>query len=63
MTISKSSASSINSPLILVIHETNGALFFNINGLFLLSLILFAPLLTPGVVTVIVPLTNIYASE
>ena len=29
-TISKSSASSINSPLILVIHETNGALLFNI---------------------------------
>ena len=35
ITISKSSASSINSPLILVIHETNGALFFNINDLFL----------------------------
>ena len=34
ITISKSSASSINSPLILVIHETNGALFFNINDLF-----------------------------
>ena len=48
MTISKSSASTINSPLILVIHEKNGALFFNINGLFLLSLILFAPLLAPG---------------
>ena len=57
--MSKSSASSINSPLILVIHETNGALFFNINGQFLLSLILFALLLTPGAVTVIVPLTNI----
>ena len=37
--------------------------FFNINGLFLLSLTLFAPLLTPGAVTVIVPLTNICASE
>ena len=57
--MSKSSAYSINSPLILVIHETNGALFFNVNGLFLLSLMLFALLLTPGAVTVIVPLTNI----
>ena len=36
--MSKSSASSVNSLLILVIHETNGALFFNINGLFCLSL-------------------------
>ena len=61
--MSKSSASSINSPLILVIHETNGALFFNITGLFLLSLILFTSLLTPGAVTTILPLTNIYASE
>ena len=59
MTISKSSASSINWPLILVIHETNGALFFNINGLFLLSLILLALLLATGAVTVIVPITNI----
>ena len=51
ITISKSLASSIKSPLILVIHETNGALFFDSNGLFLLSLILFALLLIPGVVT------------
>ena len=59
MTISKSSASSINSLLIFVIHETNDTLFFNINGLFFLSLILFTP---AGAVTVIAPLTNIYAS-
>ena len=51
--MSKSSASSINSPLILVIHEANGALFFNITGLFLISLILFALLFTPGAVTTI----------
>ena len=63
ITISKSSESSINSPLILVIHETNDALLFNINGLFHLSLILFALLLTPGAITVIVPLTKVYASE
>ena len=54
ITISKSSASSINSPLTFVIHEINGALFFNINGLFFLFLILFAP---SSAVTVIVPLT------
>ena len=35
ITISKSSASSINSLLIFDMHEINGALFFNINGLFL----------------------------
>ena len=38
MTTSKSSASSINSPLILVIQEINGALFFNITSLSCLSL-------------------------
>ena len=48
----------MNSLLIFVIHEINGALFFNINGLFFLSLITF-----PCEVTVIVPLTNIYASS
>ena len=60
ITICKSSASSISSPLILVIHETNGVLFYNITFLFFLSLILCAP---AGAVTVIVPLTNIYSSE
>ena len=37
--------------------------FFNINGLFLSSLILFASLVTQGAVTVIIPLTDIYTSE
>ena len=48
----------MNSTLILVMHETNGALFFNI-FYFFLSLILFAP---AAAITVIVPLTKIYAS-
>ena len=51
----------MNSLLIFVIHETNGVLFFNINGLFLLSISFSAPLTIP--LTVIVPFTNIYASE
>ena len=53
--MSKSSTSSINLLLILVIHETNSALFFNITGLFCLSLGQFPA-------TVIVPITNIFTS-
>ena len=54
--MSKSSAFSINAPLIFEIQEVNGALFSNAKGLFISSQSL------SSVLTVTIPFTKIYAS-
>ena len=55
LTISRSSALSINVSLIFDMHDLKGALFVKVSFLFL-----FSALLSPS--TVIIPLTTIYAS-